>query len=64
MRAGSIGGSSLLRSVGRASAGDEDDAGHRQDEERDGEGADTGGAHLLDGGARRRCETLCSIALS
>jgi len=59
-----MGGGSLLRSVGRASAGDEDDAGHGHDEERDGQGADTGRAHLLDGGARRRCETLCSMSLS
>ena len=48
----------LLGGIGSASAGDEDDGGHREDEEGDREGTDTSRAHLLDGGARSRSKAL------
>lgn len=53
----------LLSGIGSASAGDEDDGGHREDEERDREGTDTSRAHLLDGCARSRCKALsCRVS--
>ena len=50
-----------LLALCRADASDEHDSRHTKDEERDGEGAHTSGAYLLDGGTGRRRKALSKL---